>query len=171
LTVSGTGEGGQVRLAHQRVLTDWARAREIVAGSADFYRIHADVERQRRRWEANRRADLLLPRGLPLAEAESIVQRYGEEVGPETRAFVRASRARAGRAQMITAAAAAVFAIVAAGAVFQTWVAREQTRLGGPARCRRPASIAGPSRPRDGCRAARPASRRRASGRSPGRWP
>ncbi len=129
LTVSGAGEGGQVRLAHQRVLTDWARVRDIVAGSADFYRIHGEVERQRQRWEANRRSDLLLPRGLPLAEAQSIVERYGEDVGPETRAFIAASRARAGRAQMVTGAAAILFAAVAVGALFQWWVAREQTRL------------------------------------------
>ena len=88
LTVSGTGEGVQVRLAHQRVLTDRARLRDIVVGSADFYRIHADVERQRRRWEANdRRADLLLSRGLPLAEAESILERYGDEVGLDARLY------------------------------------------------------------------------------------
>ena len=129
LTLRGAGEGGSVRLAHQRVLSDWARAREIVAGSADFYRIRADVERQRMRWEKNRRGDLLLPRGLPLAEAENILQRYGEDLPPEIRAFIKASRARAGRAQLVTAAAAVVFALVAAGALFQWWVAREQTRL------------------------------------------
>ncbi len=129
LTVSGAGAGGQVRLAHQRVLTDWARVREIVAGSQDFYRIHADVERQRLRWEANRRSDLLLPRGLPLAEAESIVGRYGDDLGPETRDFIRASRKRAGRGQVLTAAAAVVFAAVAAGALLLGGVAREQTRL------------------------------------------
>ncbi|WP_375460704.1 AAA family ATPase [uncultured Enterovirga sp.] len=129
LTLTDAGDGTLVRLAHQRVLTDWARTREIVAGSADFYRIRGEIERRRQRWQLNRRPDLLLPRGLPLAEAENIVARYGDEIAPETRAFVRASRIRAGRAQMITGAAAVIFALVAAGAVFQTWVARQQTEL------------------------------------------
>ena len=73
------GEGGRIFPAFGRINS---RLRDIVAGGADFYRIHADVERQRRRWQANdRRADLLLSRGLPLAEAESILERYGDEVG------------------------------------------------------------------------------------------
>jgi hypothetical protein len=37
---------------------------------------------------------LLLARGLPLAEAESIVGKYGDEFAPEVRAYVRASRKR-----------------------------------------------------------------------------
>ena len=72
------------------MLTDWARARDIVAGSADFYRVRAEVEQRRLRWAENRRGDLLLPRGLQLAEAESMLSRYGEELDPETRAFVKA---------------------------------------------------------------------------------
>lgn len=129
LTVSGTDDAVQVRLAHQRVLTDWVRVRDIVAGSADFYRVRAEVERQRERWAENRRGDLLLPRGLPLAEAESMVSRYGDEVDPQARAFVKASRARAGRAQAITAGAAVVFAVVAVVAVFQYGAAKRQTAL------------------------------------------
>lgn len=129
LTLADAGDGSLVRLAHQRVLTDWARTRDIVAGSADFYRIRSEIERRRARWQLNRRPDLLLPRGLPLAEAENIVSRYGNEIAPETRAYVRASRARAGRAQMVTAAAAAVFAVVAVLALFQTRVAQQQTEL------------------------------------------
>src|SRR6185437_16054387 len=43
------GEGGSavIRLAHQRVLSDWARARAITAESADFYRVRKDVEARR----------------------------------------------------------------------------------------------------------------------------
>ena len=129
LTLTDAGEGGLVRLAHQRILDDWKRAREIVQGSADFYRVRGEIEARRQRWETSRRADLLLPRGLPLAEAENAVARYGDEIAPETRLYVRASRARAGRAMMLTAAAAIVFALVAIGALFQWSVAREQTAL------------------------------------------
>ena len=129
LNLTDAGDGTLVRLAHQRVLTDWTRTHEIVAGSADFYRIRQEIDRRRQRWEANRRADLLLPRGLPLAEAETMLARYGDEIAPASRNFVKASRRRAGRAQMVTGAAAVLFALVAVGAVLQTITAREQTAL------------------------------------------
>ena len=117
LTTNGLQADAQIRFTHQRVLEDWSRARTIVAESADFYRIRADLEESRRKWEAGkRRSELLLPRGLPLAEAASIVSKYGDELTPEVRSYVRASRARAQRAQMIGWAAAAVFALVAAAA-------------------------------------------------------
>ena len=92
LTTSEIEADAQVRLAHQRVLEDWSRAHTIVAESADFYRIRADLEESRRKWESgNRRSELPLARGLPLAEAESVVGKYGDELLPETRSFVIAS--------------------------------------------------------------------------------
>lgn len=108
------GDAASVRLAHQRVLDSWHRARDIVASNADFFRIREEIEEQRRRWEErDRKSELLLPAGLPLAEAETIVARHGDELDPQTRAFVAASSARAKRRQRLTAAAAAVFAVVA----------------------------------------------------------
>ena len=52
------GEGGdsgtsQVRLAHQRVLEAWPRARDIVAANARFFRIKPDIERAAR-WVADK---------------------------------------------------------------------------------------------------------------------
>lgn len=111
------GDIASVRLAHQRVLESWKRAREIVRSNADFFRIRSEIEEQRHRWEERgRKAELLLPAGLPLAEAETIVGRHGDELAPETRAFVAASSARARLRQRLTAAAAAVFAVVAIAA-------------------------------------------------------
>ena len=127
LTTSGVEADAQVRLAHQRVLEDWSRARAIVAESADFYRIRADVEESRRKWqEGKRRGELLLARGLPLAEAESVVGKYGDELAPEALAYVRASRKRANRAQIIAWGVAAVFALVAVGAGVAAKVAVDQ---------------------------------------------
>jgi eukaryotic-like serine/threonine-protein kinase len=116
LTTSGVEAEAQVRLAHQKVLEDWARARTIVAESADFYRIRADLEDSRCKWETGQCRGEFLARGLPLAEAESIVGKYGAELTPEVLAYVRASRQRANRAQMIGWGAAAVFFLVAVGA-------------------------------------------------------
>ena len=71
LLTSGEGTAAGIRLAHQRVLTDWARARGLVVANSEFYRIRGEVEEQRQRWQiAGRSRDLLIPRGLPLAEAE-----------------------------------------------------------------------------------------------------
>ena len=127
LTTSGIEADAQVRLAHQRVLEDWSRARTVVAESADFYRIRADLEESRRKWETGkRRGELLLARGLPLAEAESIVGKYGDELAPEVLAYVRASRKRANRAQMIGWSVAAVFFLVAIGAGIAAKVAFDQ---------------------------------------------
>ena len=119
-----------VRLVHQRVLQDWARARALAADSADFYRVRADIEDGLRRWEAGRRhGELLLPRGLPLAEAESLVAKYADELPAGARAYVRVSRARANRSQMIAWSAAALFALVAAGAGVAAKFALDQRAL------------------------------------------
>ena len=126
LTTSGVEAEAQVRLAHQKVLEDWARARTIVVESADFYRIRADLEDSRRKWETGQRRGEFLARGLPLAEAESIVGKYGDELTPEVLAYVRASRQRANRAQMIGWGAAAVFFLVAVGAGVAAKVAVDQ---------------------------------------------
>ncbi len=120
-------DGESVRLAHQRVLSDWSRAQKIVAESADFYRIRDEVEEQRQRWEAGkRRGELLLARGLPLAEARDIEQRYDAELSPATLAYIAASRRRAGRAMAFAWTAAAVFALLAVGAGVAAKVAYDQ---------------------------------------------
>jgi eukaryotic-like serine/threonine-protein kinase len=119
LLSSGMGGLATVHLAHTRVVDSWRRANNIVAQNADFYRIRGQVEEQRRRWEAgNRSRDLLIGRGRPLAEAESIVRQFPEELTPPVRDFIAQSARRARLFQTMSAAAAVVFALVAAGAVF-----------------------------------------------------
>ncbi len=74
------------------VLENWKRAREIVATNAEFYRIRDDVEGLERRWEkSNKKRDLLIPKGVPLAEAESIAKRYPGELSPPTLGFIAAT--------------------------------------------------------------------------------
>src|SRR4029077_11946695 len=68
----------------------------------------------------------LLARGLPLFGAESVVSKYGDEVTPEVLTYVRASRKRANRAQMIGWGAAAVFFLLAIGAGIAFKVAVDQ---------------------------------------------
>jgi eukaryotic-like serine/threonine-protein kinase len=114
LLLSEQGGIPTVRLAHQRVLESWKRLRALVESDADFYRIRSEIEDQRRRWEASKRkAELLLPSGLPLAEAESIIALHADEVDSETRVFVAASGRRARLRQRLSVVAAAVFGLVA----------------------------------------------------------
>jgi tetratricopeptide (TPR) repeat protein len=130
LLTSGEGAAAGIRLAHQRVLTDWTRARQLVAASIRFFRVREDVEDQRRRWnDAGRSRDLLIPRGLPLASAESIVKGFGDELSPATREFVVVSGRRARMRQRLTAVAAILFAVLSLGATGAGIVAwREEQR-------------------------------------------
>lgn len=115
ILLSSGGEGNAtIRLAHQRVLENWRRAKEIVAANAEFYRIRDDVEALRRRWEkSSRKRDLLIPKGVPLAEAESVAKRYPGELGTPALGFIAASGKRARFRQRLTAGAAVLFAVLA----------------------------------------------------------
>ena len=123
ILLSSSGEAEPtIRIAHQSVLESWRRAREIVQANADFFRVRQEVEDERRRWEdGGRRRDRLIRPGVPLAEAESIAQRFRDELSPQTRAFVQASGNRARLRQRMTAAAAIVFLGVAVGAAYLGW--------------------------------------------------
>jgi tetratricopeptide (TPR) repeat protein len=133
LLTTGEGVGAGIRLAHQRVLSDWARARQLVDTCIRFFGIHKDVEAQRRLWQdAGRSRDLLIQPGRLLNRAESIVKDFGEELSPETLEFVRASGRRARMRQRLTAMAAvvfAVFALIASGAGYLAH--REERRAEG----------------------------------------
>ena len=130
LLVSVEGGAAVVRLAHQRALESWKEARAIVDSQAEFYRIRGEVADQTLRWTVGgRRTDLLLPPGLALAEAESVLQRYGDELAPDERAFVAASGRRARMRQRLTLAAAVIFALAAIASIALGLLAkREATR-------------------------------------------
>ena len=121
-----------IRLAHQRVLENWLRAKEIVAANAEFFRIRDDVEALRRRWEkSSKKRDLLIPKGVPLAEAESIAKRYPEELGTPTLGFIAASGKRARLRQRLIGATAVLFAVLAVGATvagIRAWQAEQTAR-------------------------------------------
>ncbi|MCC6736848.1 MAG: tetratricopeptide repeat protein [Bauldia sp.] len=124
-------EGGatHVRLAHQRVLESWGRARTIVAENAGFFRVREDIEDQRRRWEeSGRRTELLIPPGLPLAEAESVAGKFGAELPPGALAYVGASSRRARARIRLLIVATVLFAVIAVVAVWQTFAAESRRR-------------------------------------------
>ncbi|MGA7458535.1 MAG: tetratricopeptide repeat protein, partial [Methyloceanibacter sp.] len=132
LLSSGSEQNASIRLAHQRVLENWTRAKEIVATNAEFFRIRDDVEALRRRWDkSSKKRDLLIPKGVPLAEAESIAKRYPGELGAPTLGFIAASGKRARLRQRLIAATAVLMAVLAVGATvagIRAWQAEQTAR-------------------------------------------
>lgn len=117
-------DDAHIRFCHARVIGVWDRAAEAARSGAAFLRIRAEVQAAQAKWQAQgRRASLLLPRGVPLAEATTALADHADELPDDARRYIRASRARARRGQSLTAAAALVFAGVAGLAIWQTDVA------------------------------------------------
>lgn len=95
-----------LRIAHDRVLRSWTRAREMIDALGDFFRVRADIQDQRRKWQAGGgRPDGLITARLQLLEAERTARTYGHLLSPEDRDFVAASSRRARREQRMKAAA------------------------------------------------------------------
>ncbi len=119
-----------VHLAHQRVLESWKRAKEIVASNMDFFRIRAEIGDQRRRWiTSGRKAELLIARGLPLAEAEQILATHGAELDADTRSFITASRRRARLRRQLIVSIAGAFGVIVLAAYIQAQVNLSFARL------------------------------------------
>jgi hypothetical protein len=105
-----------IGISHQRVFESWDRARRIIAKSESFFRIRQEVETRRLRWDKNKRPELLLAKGVPLAEAQELLRDFGEELDGDTRSYVAASNRRAQRWNVFVRAAAVVFGILFLGA-------------------------------------------------------
>ena len=117
-----TSEGGAatVRLAHEALISRWKRARDQLAADRRDLETRALVERQFGRWSHARgygRQRLLL-RNPDLANATHLARRWGDELDAPTRHFIKLSARRARLAQTVTAAAAALFALVAGTAFY-----------------------------------------------------
>jgi len=94
LLVSDEGTEGvpMVRFAHEALLSQWPRAREIIAANREFLATRARVRADTRRWQAEQRnPDLLLPAGKRLAEAEDLLLARRKEVDDETAEYIEAS--------------------------------------------------------------------------------
>ncbi|MFI5015474.1 MAG: tetratricopeptide repeat protein [Hyphomicrobiales bacterium] len=129
LLIHGEAQGAMLRLAHEAVLRGWERAHELTTKEKDFYRIRAYVAAAEQRWHAQRRSDLLLAPGLPLAEAQWLKASYGAELAPELIAFVDASTAKERSRQRRAYALAAVFGVVAIAAIVAGFYAKKQAAL------------------------------------------
>ena len=125
LVVEGTDAGAQIRVAHEALLTHWARARDQIAEDRRDLQLRARLEQSTVLWQAADAKDkdsLLLQHGLPLAEAAELLSRRPEALTAEVAAFVersvradRAQRERRLRRAWMVAGMTGVLAVAAAG--------------------------------------------------------
>jgi tetratricopeptide (TPR) repeat protein len=117
-----------LRLAHDAVLASWPKAASAAQASREFYRVRGEVEDALRRWqEHGQTKDRLIPRGVPLAEAEQLAADFGRELPADLTAYISASRNRARAFQRLVAASAVVFfALTVVATAAGIWAYRAQ---------------------------------------------
>ncbi len=88
-------QGGQqiVRLAHEALLTHWPRAVAQLERDRQLIVARARLTEQANRWHnaTAERDSLLLPPGLPLSEAEAVLDQDGASLPPDVVAYIKAS--------------------------------------------------------------------------------
>jgi hypothetical protein len=111
------GQVASVRLAHERVLESWRRARSLIQANENYYRITGETRDQLRRWvESGAEAASLLPRGSLLSNAEAIVADLDSPFDQATREFISASRWRS-RIPRLNTAMLSLFPVIVVAAV------------------------------------------------------
>lgn len=114
-----------VRVAHEALLSHWPRAKaQITADSRDL-ELLGRLENEADRWHTSQkkhRASLVLPSGLPLAEARDLLRRWGADVPAAVREFIEQSRlvARRRRRRLIMTLVGAAMALPIFAAVAWT---------------------------------------------------
>ncbi len=117
-----------VTVAHEALLWHWPRVKDWVAQNRENLRIRGRIAAAAQRWEAeNRPADLLLPTGKPLVEAESLLE-HGIELHKDETSYIQASIARAKRIQRLKAGVVATVAILAVLAGISAFLANHQRK-------------------------------------------
>ena len=95
-------DSGQLRLAHEALLTHWPRAHQQIADDARDLELRGRLEQEAARWRAapkrEKKGRVIV--GLPLAEARALLGRWRAELPVEISEFIAASR-RAARRQRL----------------------------------------------------------------------
>jgi tetratricopeptide (TPR) repeat protein len=96
LLVSDLGDDGvaTLRVAHEALLTNWPRAKSIIEETRSDLRLRARLEQAASQWSEAKSEDrdsLLLRSGLPLSEAEDLVNRRREDLSSTIIEFVKLS--------------------------------------------------------------------------------
>ena len=127
LLVQTSDHGTFVRIAHDRVITSWGRAHELVQKNRAFYRIRDSICHSQVQWEESGRSkEFLIPFGAQITQAEEATRRYQAEFTEPIREFVRLSSNRARFRQRLVSAATLVFAFVAVVATASSYYAAIQ---------------------------------------------
>ncbi|HTX05396.1 MAG TPA: AAA family ATPase, partial [Steroidobacteraceae bacterium] len=153
-----SGRESTVRLAHEALISEWAAARNYVAGNAEALKTRRMLEERYARWQAISSgrdiaaADLRAQLGAPvsslrrhlapeqglltdvdLLDARKLLQNYRDELPAELLAYVERStaqgRRRRQRAFRITLAAAVVLGVLALGTSYEAKVASVQRKV------------------------------------------
>jgi tetratricopeptide (TPR) repeat protein len=123
-----------VTVAHEALLWHWPRVMDWVAQNRENLRVRARIGAAAERWSVeNKSADLLLPHGKPLVEAESLLEQ-GIELPAGEAEFIQASIARERRMQRIRTGAVIGVATLAILAAFFAYFADHQRGLANQAR-------------------------------------
>lgn len=91
----GDRDEAHVRVAHEALLTEWQRAKRLVAAEGVQLARRRRLELAERDWRTARDDDkpsLLLARGVPLSEAEALQAAWGDELEASLRKYIAASR-------------------------------------------------------------------------------
>lgn len=126
--------GVVVTVAHEALLWHWPRVKEWVAQNRENLRVRGRITAAAERWKADGcPADLLLPTGKPLVEAESLLDN-NIELTPDESGFISASIASAKRVQRLKAGVFAALAVLSVLAGWSAYLATQQRDLANQAR-------------------------------------
>lgn len=125
-----------VTVAHEALLWHWPRVKDWVAQNRENLRIRARIAAAAERWRIEGKpADLLLPPGKPLMEAEALVE-HETELQAEEASFIDASIARERRVQRVKSGVVAALAALGVVAAVSALFANQQRDLANEARAR-----------------------------------
>lgn len=96
LNATGLTGDATLRIAHDRVIVSWERARNLTERNQDFYRVRDDVEKALDRYEENgRRYSYLLQAGEPVTRAEAKLKQFPDEFSDAATRFIKRSGTKA----------------------------------------------------------------------------
>ena len=136
VTELGNDGNAVVTVAHEALLWHWPRIREWVEQNRENLRIRSRIAAAAERWQIeNKRADLLLPAGKPIGEAESLLEQ-DIELHDDEASYIHASIAKVKRIQRLKAGVVATLAILGMVASWSSFVANQQRDLANQSRAR-----------------------------------
>ena len=133
VTADRAGDEPKVRVAHEALLTHWARAQQCIEENRSSLQLEARISDAAARWQTAAEKDRhsrLLPRGLPLEEARDLARRWGNDLPPDVRDFIAqsdaAAKAATRRRRLTAASVIFVLAILAAASTVAFLIARSE---------------------------------------------